>query len=50
MRKNVSLKIQQSNLEQMEINPDTAKMLKAEFRDEILKLQDLIHKDLSRWL
>lgn len=50
VRKNVSLKIQQSNLEQMEINPETAKMLKAEFRDEILKLQDLIHKDLSRWL
>lgn len=50
VRQNVSLKIQQSNLERMEMNPDTAKMLKAEFREEILKLQNLIQKDLSRWL
>jgi len=50
VRENVSLKIQQSNLQPMKIDPATASMLKNEFQDEVLKLQDLLQKDLSRWI
>jgi hypothetical protein len=50
VRKEVSLKVQQSNLQPMDVDSETAATLKIEFRDEILKLQDLLKKDLSRWL
>ncbi|HEY3405718.1 MAG TPA: sulfotransferase [Ohtaekwangia sp.] len=50
VRENVSLKIQQSNLEPIKIDPATANLLKGEFREEVLKLQDILKKDLSRWL
>ncbi len=49
-RKNLSLKIQQKNLAQLEINPEMASVLKNEFRDEILKLEKLLNRDLSSWL
>ncbi|HOX84032.1 MAG TPA: sulfotransferase [Chryseolinea sp.] len=49
-RKSISLKIQQKNLTQMKINPETAAMLKNEYREEILKLEKLLNHDLSSWL
>ncbi len=49
-RKSISLKIQQKNLTQMKINPETSSMLKNEFRDEILKLEKILSRDLSSWL
>ncbi|MEO7988393.1 MAG: sulfotransferase [Chryseolinea sp.] len=49
-RKKISLNIQQKNLVQMKIKPETGEMLKNEFRDEILKLEKLLNRDLSSWL
>ncbi len=49
-RKKISLNIQQKNLIQMKIKPETGEMLKNEFRDEILKLEKLLNRDLSSWL
>lgn len=49
-RKNISLKIQQKNLTQIKINAETGTMLKNEFRDEIIKLEKLLNRDLSSWL
>ena len=33
-----------------EMKPETRKYLENAYREDILKLQDLIHRDLSRWL
>ncbi len=49
-RKSISLKIQQKNLTQMKINPETGAMLKNDFRDEIIRLEKLLNRDLSSWL
>lgn len=38
------------NLERRTMNHETRKYLRAEYREDILKLQDLIKKDLSGWL
>lgn len=48
-RKSISLAVQQKNLVQMEINPQTAAQLKKEFAEEIEKLGKLINKNLSSW-
>lgn len=48
-REYMSLKIQQMNLTQMKINPDTEKMLKTEFKDEIEKLERLLNISLDLW-
>jgi hypothetical protein len=38
------------NLSKLEIDPKTREYLKNEYREDVLKLQDLIHKDLTGWL
>lgn len=38
------------NLEKPEMPPETREYLKTLFRDDILKLQDVIDKDLNHWL
>lgn len=42
--------IRNKNLKQRTINPEIRKELTELFREDILKLQDLINKDLSHWL
>jgi hypothetical protein len=54
MRRKARLKVQSTvykyNLEKKEMNPETRDKLKNIFREDILKLQDLIGRDLSKWL
>ncbi len=49
-RQEIGRKILEKNLVKMTLDPATAKALKDEFREETLKLQSLIDKDLSKWL
>jgi hypothetical protein len=42
--------IRKTNLERMTMNPETKAYLTEYFREDILKLQDLIGRDLSTWL
>ena len=42
--------VRKSNLERMTMNPETRAYLVEYFREDIIQLQDLIHRDLSRWL
>ena len=48
-RKKIYTKIK-SNLEKPQIKPETREQLKNLYREDILKLQDLIKRDLSKWL
>ena len=43
-------KLLQKNLKKPEMKPETREYLKGLYREDILKLQDLIKKDLSHWL
>jgi len=43
-------RIRQANLKRMEMKPETRMCLKEVYRDDILKLQNLIKRDLSHWL
>lgn len=47
---NLIEKIRIKNSKQAKINPETRKFLINYYRDDILKLQDLIKRDLSSWL
>lgn len=40
----------QYNLIKPQISPEVRKQLNETYREDILKLQDLIHRDLSKWL
>jgi hypothetical protein len=42
--------IRKTNLERMTMKPETREYLTEYFREDILKLQDLINRDLSAWL
>ncbi len=48
-RESMSLKIQHMNLTRMEMNPDTERMLRNEFKDEIEKLERLLNTKLDLW-
>ena len=54
LRRKMRLKVQSTvykfNLEQREINPETKSELKKVYREDILKLQDLIGRDLTSWV
>jgi len=54
VRRKARLKVQSTvykyNLEKKEMNPETRERLKNIFREDILKLQDLIKRDLSNWI
>jgi len=54
MRRKARLKVQSTvykyNLEKEEMNPETRERLKRVFHDDVMKLQDLIGGDLSKWL
>ena len=49
-RTNVAKKIVKRNLVKPALSADIRRELIVEFRDEVLKLQDLIGRDLSHWL
>ena len=49
-RQKIINKIIQKNLQKPEMKPETREYLKNYFRKDILKLQDLIDRDLSHWL
>jgi hypothetical protein len=42
--------INAKNLVKPEIKPETRKYLKNVYREDVLKLQDLINRDLSNWI
>lgn len=42
--------LQVKNLEKQQMRPETREYLKRLFKDDILKLQNLINRDLSHWL
>ncbi len=50
MRRQLKLKLQQKNRAEQQISPEIRAELMDEFRNDILKLQDLIDRDLSLWL
>jgi hypothetical protein len=54
LRRKMRLKVQSTvykyNLEKKEMNPETKEELKRIYRDDIIKLQELIGRDLSGWL
>lgn len=54
LRRKMRLKVQSTvykfNLEKKELPPETREQLKNIFRDDVLKLQTLIKRDLSSWL
>ncbi|MUL39031.1 sulfotransferase family protein [Gloeocapsopsis dulcis] len=51
LRRNVMLKLHNNNLEKAPpLSPDIRKQLVELYREDILQLQDLLQKDLSRWL
>jgi Sulfotransferase family len=43
-------RLKAKNLHKLELNPKTRERLKNTYREDILMLQDLIHKDLTHWL
>ena len=49
-KKNLIDNIKSKNLSKPSINPKTREQLKMIFREDILKLQDLLDKNLSAWL
>lgn len=46
----VATKFKNVNLVKLHLPPDVRSQLQEVYREDILKLQDLIHKDLSTWL
>ena len=42
--------LESRNLVKPEMRPETRERLKSVYREDIMKLQDLIHRDLSHWL
>lgn len=54
LRRRLRLKVQSTvykyNLEKKELLPETRQKLKALYREDVLKLQDLIQRDLSSWI
>lgn len=54
VRRKMRLKVQSTvykyNLEKKEMLPETSAQLKKIYREDVLKLQDLIKRDLSNWL
>jgi len=49
-RRKIIEKIKMKNLQKPQMKPETRKYLKNLYREDILKLQDLIKRDLSSWL
>jgi len=49
-RQRLRNKLLQKNLEKPQMKPETREYLKKLYREDILKLQELIKKDLSHWL
>ncbi len=50
MRQRVAAKIRRRNLYRPQLSDRTRERLNTIYRDDILRLQDLIQRDLSRWL
>jgi hypothetical protein len=50
LRKSISEKLKQQNLGKPKLSPKLRKQLTEDYREDILKLQDLIGRDLSKWL
>lgn len=50
IRQQVTNNIKQKNLIEPKVSPEIRQQLINEYRDDILKLQDLIGRDLSHWL
>lgn len=50
LRKSAVKKVKTSNIVRPEISADMRQRLTLEYKDDILKLQDLIQRDLSAWL
>lgn len=50
LRKVLSYRIQSKNLTKLEIDPNTYTELVDVFKDDVIKLQSIIDKDLSDWL
>lgn len=50
IRKKIAGTIKKKNLGKPKLSPKIRKQLIAEYREDILKLQDLIGRDLSKWL
>jgi hypothetical protein len=50
LRLTVQSTVYKYNLEKKEMNPDTREKLEKVFRDDVVKLQDLIKRDLTTWL
>lgn len=49
-RRKIIEKIKMKNLQKPQMKPETREYLKNLYRENILKIQDLIKKDLSKWL
>ena len=49
-RQRIIAKIKTKNLQKPQMKPETREYLKNLYREDILKLQDLIKRDLSNWL
>ncbi len=50
LRKRIKATIQSRNLADQRVSPRLRRRLTAEYRDDILELQDLLHRDLRHWL
>lgn len=44
------IRLKTRNLEKPQLNPETKKKLQEQYRNDILKLQNLLNRDLSHWL
>lgn len=49
-RKSVSYKLKMSNIQKVPMPPDIRSELSGFYEQEIINLQDLLHRDLSNWL
>jgi hypothetical protein len=50
LRKRLKASVQSRNLADQRVPPRLRRKLTAEYRDDILELQDLLHRDLRHWL
>ena len=50
MRRKLATKLERSNLEKVPLAPDVRARVREIYRDDIMKLQELIGRDLSSWL
>ncbi|MEQ9359219.1 sulfotransferase family protein [Coleofasciculus chthonoplastes] len=50
MRDRLKTNLQAKNMIKPKLSPELRKQLIEDYRDDIIKLQDLIHRDLSPWL